>query len=190
MQPGKPLHNAMTPLRRLALWDERLFLMFNQAHRHVRLRRLSRIVSWTGDGYFYVLMALVLPAWYPGMGRLFVLTGLVGFTIELPLYCLLKRAFRRRRPSRVVEGRTPMLEPSDEFSFPSGHTTAAFMVASITSALFPALTVIVFTWASLIGLSRVMLQVHFLSDVVAGMLLGSAIAMLSLWLSGILVSVL
>ena len=77
----------------------------------------------------------------------------------------------------------PFLKPSDEFSFPSGHTTAAFLFATAASHCFPALTLVLFSWAALIGLSRVMLRVHFVSDVLAGMLLGTLIANLSLlWL--------
>ena len=58
------------------------------------------------------------------------------------------------------------------------------MVAGILSFFFPASLLISYTWATLIGLSRVMLKVHFLSDILAGMLLGSFIA--SVTLSGLL----
>ena len=113
-----------------------------------------------------------------------MLTALVCFAIELPLYWVLKRSFKRRRPFKVVQALAPLLQPSDEFSFPSGHTTAAFMVACLLSVFFPAVSAAAYVWASLIGMSRVMLRVHFISDVMAGVLLGTSIALLALSITG------
>lgn len=171
-------------LQRLADMDARLFLALNSVHRHVRLERLIRAISFSGDGYLYLLLAIMLPMMYPTQGVNLLITGLVAFLIELPVYWTLKNAFKRRRPFRVVQAMAPALNPSDEFSFPSGHTTAAFMMAALIAVFFPALTAIAYLWASLIGLSRIMLRVHFLSDVLAGALLGTLIAYLSI--SGLL----
>ncbi|ALO45682.1 phosphatase PAP2 family protein [Pseudohongiella spirulinae] len=171
-------------LQRLADMDARLFLALNSVHRHVRLERLVRAISFTGDGYLYLLLAFILPMMYPVQGLNFLVAGLVAFLIELPVYWALKNAFKRRRPFRVVQAMAPALNPSDEFSFPSGHTTAAFMMAALLSTFFPALSLIGYCWACLIGLSRIMLRVHFLSDVLAGALLGTLIAYLSV--SGLL----
>ncbi len=175
------------PLRRLAALDEWLFLTINQAHQHLRLRETARFLSWTGDGYLYVLMAVAFPYYFSDRGEMLLLAGLIGFAFELPVYELSKRYFRRPRPFHVLADMTPLLHPRDEFSCPSGHTTAAFMVAGLTSALFPAVAPLAFAWATLIGLARVMLKLHYVSDVLAGMILGSGIAMLSLWLAEIVV---
>jgi len=78
-----------------------------------------------------------------------------------------------------------VFRPSDEFSFPSGHTTAAFLMACITAVHFPALTAFLYGWATAIGLSRVMLKVHFVSDIIAGMAIGTILAIFSLWLIGL-----
>lgn len=171
-------------LRRLAEIDAQLFLLINSLHRHVRLERIARGVSFTGDGYFYALLAVVLPLVFPVQGWQFLITGLLCFLIELPLYCMLKRSFKRRRPFLVVQALAPLLKPSDEFSFPSGHTTAAFMMAGLISVFFPAASVVIYVWASMVGMSRVMLRVHFISDVMAGVLLGTCIAVFSLAICG------
>lgn len=178
------MHRTMLAIRRLADLDTRIFLGINAVHDRLRLRRLSRTVSWTGDGYCYAMMALVLPTMMAA-GERWLIAGLLGFLIELPVYWFLKNAFRRRRPFVVVKALHPMLKPSDEFSFPSGHTTAAFMVACITTFHFPALAVPMYAWATAIGLSRVVLKVHFVSDIMAGMIIGTGIGAFSLWLIGL-----
>lgn len=175
----RTLRDSQT-LQWLAELDARLFLGLNRGQRHTRTDKMVRFVSFTGDGYLYLFMALCLPWLFPEQGTVFLLAGLTAFVIELPVYWVLKNSFKRRRPFHVVNAMAPTLKPSDEFSFPSGHTTAAFMVAGISATCFPAAAGLVYTWAMLIGLSRVLLKVHFISDVLAGMILGSVIAFVSL----------
>ena len=171
-------------LQRLAAIDAQLFLLVNSLHRHFKLERAVRAVSFTGDGHFYVLLALLLPLAFPVQGKHFLIAALLCFLIELPLYWMLKRSLKRRRPFLVVQALAPLLKPSDEFSFPSGHTTAAFMIACLVSVFFPGASIAMYVWASMVGMSRVMLRVHFISDVVAGVLLGTCIALVSLAICG------
>jgi undecaprenyl-diphosphatase len=101
----------------------------------------------------------------------------------MPGYSSLSKVFslfKRRRAIHVVQALVPILKPSDEFSFPSGHTKAAFMMAALVTAFFTAAAGFVNTWAAAVGLSRVMLKVHFVLDVLAGVAPGTLIAGLSL----------
>lgn len=179
------LRQSFNPaMQKLAALDARLFLGINRAHQRFNLRSAVRLVSASGDGYLYALLAFILLMVNREAGSSLLLVGCAAFLIELPLYWLLKNTCKRRRPFHVVAAMAPFLKPSDEFSFPSGHTTAAFLFATAASHFFPALTLPLFIWAALIGLSRVMLRVHFVSDVLAGMLLGTLIANTCLlWLS-------
>jgi undecaprenyl-diphosphatase len=63
---------------------------------------------------------------------------------------------------------------------PSGHTAAAFLMASILSSFYPSVTVFVYLWALSIGFSRVLLGVHYPGDILAGAALGLGISALSI----------
>lgn len=168
----------------LANADARLYLMLGRLQERIGLYRLARSISFTGDGYAYLLIAVTLLILVPETGLAVTLCGVLAFAMELPLYVILKKLFRRQRPYKVVSALAPIHQPSDEFSFPSGHTAAGFLMAYILSHFFPHLFWPMYIWAGLIGLSRVLLRVHFVSDVLAGVLLGTGLAMLSVHLLG------
>jgi undecaprenyl-diphosphatase len=119
--------------------------------------------------------------WYLAVPQVAAFTQLLltAFLIELPLYLLLKNLIRRPRPADAVESLSAFIRPSDRFSFPSGHTAAAFVFAVSVAAFFPAWAPLAFALAIAIGLSRVLLGVHFPSDILAGSVLGSSTALLA-----------
>lgn len=135
---------------------------FNQ---HVA--KVSRWVSHAGDGYLYALLA-VLAYCYAERGEHFVTLAGKSFVLELGLYLSLKQLFRRDRPKKLPV----FIKPSDRFSFPSGHSAGAFVMAACVAEVFPGFSVLAYTCSSLIACSRVLLGVHFISDVLAGALLG------------------
>ncbi|SIO27583.1 phosphatase PAP2 family protein [Salinivibrio sp. ES.052] len=137
--------------------------------------KIARGVSRSGDGPLYLVIGLTAWWLHEAEGLWFLLTGLTAFAIELPIYWVLKRCFRRARPSQLPA----FITPSDLYSMPSGHTAAAFLMASLLSIFFPSLTLLVFIWASLIGISRVLLGVHFITDIVVGAGLGMMCATLA-----------
>lgn len=90
-----------------------------------------------------------------------------------------KRTVGRPRPSRTLSARAVIGEP-DRFSFPSGHAAAAMSIAVVYAVLFPAVSVPVVVGATLVGLTRVFLGVHYPGDVIAGQLIAVATALLVL----------
>ena len=164
----------MKRLQRLDLRCSELFLQ----HGYNQLQaRISRIVSHTGDGPLYLLIALALAGLDGSRGLSFLTTGLTIFALELPLYLLLKNFIRRERP----RGLPVFIRPSDRYSLPSGHTAAAFVMASLVAAYYPYASGAAFVWATCIGASRLLLGVHFLTDLVAGAVLGFGCAALVLF---------
>lgn len=170
---------SIDPIAKLDL----AFSLFCLQHRFSHpVSRLSKAISHTGDGHLYILLG-VLAWWFDGeRGLLFLLVGLLAFSIELPIYWAAKNLFKRRRPQELSDLVTSFITPSDRYSLPSGHTAAAFLMATLVSYFYPSLDTFPFVWAILIGASRILLGVHFLTDVVLGALLGIGCARLALTL--------
>lgn len=170
-------------LKTLSEYDTALFYRLNR----LTAQRQCRRVLWmskTGDGYLYFALGMLLWAFEREHGELFLYTALMAYGLELPVYVVMKKLFRRPRPCDLLSDMFVHVKPSDKFSLPSGHTAAAWLMASIIVYFYPDFALLACSWAMLIGLSRILLGVHYPTDVLAGMLLGIAIASASLWVMG------
>ncbi|MDN4502170.1 phosphatase PAP2 family protein [Alteromonadaceae bacterium BrNp21-10] len=159
--------------------DTQLFYwLFNKTNN--RNSSWIRFVSKTGDGYLYLFAGLTLFLFEPQHGAIFLYSALLAYSLELPLYVILKKSFKRQRPCDLFINFKAHISPSDKFSLPSGHTAAAFLMASLLAHYYPSIALLVYAWAAIIGLSRILLGVHYPSDIVVGALLGKIISLLSL----------
>ena len=166
----------------LTFYDLRAIRWVLDRPRAASVARVARQVSRLGDGPGYALLAAgVLLSGWPQAGH-FVAVLALGFLFEVPAYMGLKRWIRRPRPADTQASLSAFIQPADTFSFPSGHTAAAFMVALIVATFFPALTGLAYGLALAIGSSRVLLGVHFPSDIAAGAALGTSSGLLALFL--------
>lgn len=143
------------------------------------LVRCARAISSTGNGPLYALLALGL-WWTGGAAAMHLLACMaVALLIERPSYFILKNACKRDRPPEALNIKS-FIVPSDRFSFPSGHTSAAFLMAVLWGWYVPLLLPTLMVWAALVGVSRVVLGVHFPTDTLIGALMGVSVALLSL----------
>lgn len=145
-------------------------------------RRFFAIVSRLGDGVFwYVLMAVLIVA--DGLAGLAASAHLAATgVVALTLYKLLKRWTRRPRPFASDVRIRAWIAPLDEFSFPSGHTLHAVAFTLVALAHYPLLAPLLLPFAGCVAVSRVVLGLHYPSDVLAATAIGSALAGVSLWL--------
>lgn len=137
---------------------------------------IARGVSRSADGWLYALLPLLYFACYGRDVLGIIRLGVAAFAMERVIYFVLKNTLRRRRPAEYLPDFRSIVQASDRFSLPSGHTSGAFLFAALCSLEFGApAALILYPWACLVGASRVVLGVHFPSDIVAGAVLGSTL---------------
>lgn len=169
-------------LQQIAQLDENLFLKLFNGNSPNWLKVSALGFSKSGDGGLYLLLTALLSWLGTEQQPYLVLTLLLGFLIERPIYYVAKNSFARVRPCDcLVKG--AYIVPSDKFSLPSGHSAAAFLVAVILSQYFPELSWLWLSWAAGVASSRVLLGVHFPADVIIGALMGSSCGLLALLLT-------
>jgi undecaprenyl-diphosphatase len=139
-------------------------------------RLVFRIASRLGDGVIWYVLLALLPLLYGSAAVLPVimmaLTGVAGVVI----YKLLKKVFVRERPFITHTSIDLAMAPLDRYSFPSGHTLHAVSFAWQATAHFPELGWVLMPLAALIAGSRVVLGLHYPTDVLAGAAIGASLA--------------
>lgn len=166
-------------LEKIHAGDVLAFTWCLQLHRQRALTRGSRVISASADGFYYPLIPLMLYVTGDPQAVALLLVLSLGFVMERPLYYVAKNAFRRNRPAQALAGFTSVITPSDHFSFPSGHTSGAFLVATTVVMFCPVLFWPMYLWACLVGASRILLGVHFPTDTLAGAVMGASLAHLA-----------
>lgn len=139
-----------------------------------RARSISTImkgITRVGDGQVWTGVILAFWLSHPGDGAL-VRQAAIAFGLDLLVYKTVKTFSERQRPFVMMPDVTNLVLAPDLYSFPSGHTAAAFVMTIVAGSWFPLLGVVFLPLALLIGVSRVYLGVHYPSDVFAGALLG------------------
>jgi undecaprenyl-diphosphatase len=171
---------AQTVLARFDLAEYRLCRSFNSRLSRGPLLPLLRVASRIGNGLVWYLLMLLLPLLYGAAGLRCALVMAAAGGIGVLLYRWLKHRLVRERPFIRHPGITLAMTPLDRYSFPSGHTLHAVSFAWQASVHFPELAWVLLPFAALIASSRVVLGLHYPSDVLAGAAIGGALAELGL----------
>jgi undecaprenyl-diphosphatase len=152
------------------------------------VRTLLALVSRGGDGWVWGSCALVLLLVdATGAGFVTVLEMAVAAAIGLPLYRVLKQRMARPRPCAAAGSGLVALVPAlDLYSFPSGHTLHAVAFTAVILGHYPTLAWLLIPFSVLVALSRVVLGLHYPSDVLAGAALGSLLGLLPRLVDGAL----
>lgn len=147
------------------------------APRWVRLWMLAS--TRAGDGWLWLALALAILASEENHRIAAVAAGLAAAIVSTLAFLLLKRVFNRQRPCELEAHCWATLTPPDEYSFPSGHTMVAFAVAVPIALFLPYLLWTMLFCVLSIAVSRIVLGMHFLSDVIAGAVLGALLGLAS-----------
>lgn len=150
--------------------DTRISGRMRIADRPSLLRSIAAIMAHSGDSWFWLVGLGLL--WWQGTDYWKIRAAILIIAILLTalLVFLVKFTVRRRRPAGEWG---KLYRTTDPHSFPSGHAVRAVMLAVIMVGLGPLWFGLLLTaWAPLVGLARVAMGVHYLSDVVFGWILG------------------
>ena len=153
--------------------DARLSDRLRVAEQPGLLRTLAVFFAHSGDSWFWGAGLILL--WWLGAAfwKQWAVILFAGIATLAVIVMSIKFTVRRRRPAGEWGG---IYRNTDPHSFPSGHAARSFLIAVLTVGLGPAwLAVLLCVWAPLVSLARVAMGVHYLSDVVAGALLGAVL---------------
>jgi undecaprenyl-diphosphatase len=151
-------------------------LYLNQLSNAERIANFFKIISKMGDGVFWY--AMLMSVWLiEGLSFSFqILYVVLGCSVGTVIYKVLKNKTVRPRPYQVHQVIRLGERPLDHFSFPSGHTLHAVMVTTVLGYIQPLLLVIMLPFTVLVALSRMILGLHYPSDVAVGAIIGALVA--------------
>lgn len=191
--PPSPVFLFMQRYSRLAeytnqllYWDSSLCIHLNRYSYRESVAVFFKTVSRLGDGWFWYAM-LAISAIMGGLSNWhFIAATIMTSLLGVVLYKVLKVKTVRPRPYQVHQVINLGERPLDVFSFPSGHTLHAVLFTLAMGGMFPVLLWVMVPFAILVGLSRMVLGLHYPTDVLIGAMLGIALSFLVPELTGLL----
>ena len=161
-----------------------LCLRINRMSRNANASAFFSRVSRLGDGGYWAAIGVALAAGRGTEGLIADAQIFCTAAFGVLLYKILKQKFVRERPFVAHAAIECGTAPLDRYSFPSGHTLHAVSFTILFTSAEPVLFVFAAPFAVLVAVSRVVLGLHYPSDVLAGAAVGALIATSSLAVSG------
>lgn len=151
-------------------------LYLNHFSHSQRVAQFFKVISRLGDGVFWYVM--LASAWVmQGIGySLQIIYLLLGGSVGTGIYKYLKQKTVRPRPYQVHQVIRLGERPLDHFSFPSGHTLHAVMTTTVLGYIQPVLLMLMLPFTILVAVSRMILGLHYPSDVAVGAMIGGSVA--------------
>lgn len=150
--------------------DERVSHSLRLSSDHKTLHRIAGFFAHSGDSWFWLIGLILLSIFGNEYWQIrgIILTG--SLLVLAVIVLGIKFTVRRKRPA----GKWGQIyRATDPHSFPSGHAARAFLFATILLFMGPiGLAVIMVIWAPIVSMARVIMGVHYLSDVLAGAIIG------------------
>ena len=163
-------------IRQFSDIDLAVSLFFNRGCQFSFVGKFFAGVSRIGDGIFWYALMFALPVVYGTQALQTSLHMLLTAALGLIIYKAVKMGTSRRRPFAVEPRITLLTQPLDQYSFPSGHTLHAFSFSIVAMSYYPGLAWVLVPLTALIALSRLVLGLHYPSDVLAGALIGTLVS--------------
>ena len=150
--------NICVALNNLASKNKVIFYMF-------------RSVTYTGEWWMYVIYGVIITMIDYNKGYTALQMGLVAYGMHYPIYFLIKNISKRNRPFEKYQNINALVKPPDKYSLPSGHSSASTISALIIISVFGSMEFLII-WPFVVGISRVVLGMHYPSDSIIGIMLG------------------
>jgi len=152
--------------------DRKLFYIINKNIKCGFFDKLMPYITELGGVIFTSILPLFLILISKNKARIIGFEILISLSISQVLVQILKRVLARERPYNILQNINTFGIKLKDYSFPSGHTTASFSIATVLSLNIPQLMIPVLILALMVGVSRIYLAVHYPSDVLVGVILG------------------
>jgi undecaprenyl-diphosphatase len=152
--------------------DIRFFYMVNNVFRCTLFNRIMPFITYLGGAIFTTILCILLIVIGKGNIRYAGLLSLISLAIDQIPVQIIKRKLVRPRPFLTLSNVSVFITRPKDYSFPSGHTSAACSLYLSLAFFFPQLLLLALPLSALVGISRVYLGVHYPTDVLAGAVLG------------------
>jgi undecaprenyl-diphosphatase len=152
-----------------------LFHQVNKYFDHKGLNLFFRTITHLGGATFTITMTILLILFTQNQPKYTAMASALALAFShLPVQ-MVKKLFPRKRPYLTLEKTKFPVDALKDHSFPSGHTTAIFSVITPYILLMPYLSIILIPLGLSVGVSRIYLGLHYPSDVLVGIILGSSV---------------
>lgn len=157
--------------------EHRMFFFVNQRIQHSALDYFFNAITHLGGATAMIIIALCVALFTEGVWRIAGIESCIALAASHVPVAIIKKKYPRLRPYLVLKGTHTCKKPLTDHSFPSGHTTAVFSVTVPLMLVHSWIAIILLPIASLVGLSRIYLGLHYPSDCLAGLLIGTVTAL-------------